>query len=115
MFYRAGKQLEQSRIGSYHRSGLEIAHPDNNSAHAHEISALVGTTPSTGRPLHMDETALGNGSGDIGRFGTLAKFVEPVRNVVLGNVGNVITLGHGQTPGMILNFSANERIARANK
>jgi len=66
---------EQSRIGNHNRRGLEIADPNDDPAHAHEKSALVSAAHLAGRSLHVDETAFGNGASDIGRFGTLAKFV----------------------------------------
>src|SRR5882672_1219186 len=63
--------------------GLEIAHPDYDPAHTHEISTLVGTAHVASWSLHMNEAAFGNGARDIGRFGTLAEPIQPVRSVFL--------------------------------
>jgi hypothetical protein len=84
-----------SRISAHGWSGLEIAYPDDDSAHTHQVSALVGTAHVAGWSLHMNKTAFGNGASRVSGFGTLTEFVEPIRNVALGDVGSVITLGHG--------------------
>jgi hypothetical protein len=89
--------LQRSGISDQRWRGLEIADPDNNAAHAHKKSTLVSTAHLAGRSLHMDETAFGDGASDIGRFGTLAEFVKPIRDVILGDEGYVITLGHDFT------------------
>src|SRR5579859_2021828 len=89
--------LPRSGISGKRRSRLEIADPDNDSAHTHEVSALVSTAHVAGRSLHMDEAAFGNGAGDIVRLWTLAEFVEPIRSVVLGDIGRIVTVRHGAT------------------
>src|SRR5579859_6254119 len=89
--------LPRSGISGKRRSRLEIADPDNDSAHTHEVSALVSTAHVAGWPLNMNEAAFGNGACDIGRFGSLAEFVEPIRNVVLGDIGRIVTVRHGAT------------------
>jgi hypothetical protein len=87
--------FQRSGISDQRWRGLEIAYPNDDPAYAHKKSALMSATHLAGSSLHMDETAFGNGASDIGRFGTLAEFVEPIRNFILGDVGYVITLGHG--------------------
>jgi hypothetical protein len=67
--------LQRSGISDNRWRGLEIAYPNDDPAYAHKKSTLVSAAHLAGRSLHVDETAFGNGSSDIGRFGTLAKFV----------------------------------------
>jgi hypothetical protein len=89
--------LQRSGISDQRWCRLEIADPNNDPAYAHKKSALVSTAHLAGRSLHVDKTAFGNGASDIGRFGTLAEFVKPIRDVILGDEGYVITLGHDFT------------------
>src|ERR1700704_2888102 len=97
--------------------GLEIAHPDYDPAHTHEISTLVGTAHVAGWSLHMNEAAFGNGARDIGRFRTLAEPIQPVRSVFLRDIGSVITVRHGASPltGKIKPYHGCTRLARTGK
>jgi len=54
----------------------------------------VGPAEVAGWALHLDETAFGNDSGSIVRFGALAKFVEPVRSVSYCGIRDIVALRH---------------------
>jgi hypothetical protein len=73
---------------------LEITQPHDDSTNTHQVGALVGSAEVAGWSLHMDEATLGNGSRRIVRFGSLAKFVMPVRGIGYGGIRHVVAFRH---------------------
>src|SRR5579864_1712157 len=93
-FENQGQRKSRSGIRCDRRCGLEIANLYDNPPHAHQVSALVGSTPGSGWSLHVDEATLGNNSGRIIRFGSLTKFVVPVRGVHYSGKRDIVAFRH---------------------
>lgn len=75
--------LDKSAVGNHGRSRPEVADPDQDSAHAIEMGALVGPQLVWGS-LHVDDAAFGN--SPRGRLGQLAKSIMPIGFIGFSNI-----------------------------